>query len=155
MTLSLQEISDRLEIQDLVYRYADIIDAQRFDELRTVFTDDAHIDYAETGGAVGSVEEIIAFLKKALAVFPNTQHLNGNMQISLYGDGDGDGDTATGRVMCFNPMELDTGEGRHTFMLGVWYRDHYRRCAGGWRIARRVEEKSWHFNLPDFMQMPQ
>ena len=30
MTLSLQEISDRLEIQDLVYNYAAIIDQKRF-----------------------------------------------------------------------------------------------------------------------------
>ena len=44
--LSLQEISDRLEIQDLVWRYSEIIDAKDFDKLREdVFTADAFIDY--------------------------------------------------------------------------------------------------------------
>jgi hypothetical protein len=38
MTLSLQEISDRLELQDLVTRYADIIDRKAFAELSTIFT---------------------------------------------------------------------------------------------------------------------
>ena len=42
--LSLQEISDRLEIQDLVFRYADLIDRRQIQRLRDeVFTADAHI----------------------------------------------------------------------------------------------------------------
>ena len=44
--LSHQELSDRLEIQDLVFHYADLIDRRSFDELREVFTEDAHIDYS-------------------------------------------------------------------------------------------------------------
>lgn len=147
MTLSIQEISDRFEIQDLCYRYADIIDQKRFDELRDVFSEDAHIDYSVFGGAVGNREEIIAFLKEALSIFPNTQHLNANIQIEI------DGDNARGRVMCFNPQELDLGEsGKTTFMLGLWYVDKYRRTEAGWRITERLEEKSWTFNTPDFMQ---
>ena len=43
MALSLQEISDRLEIQDLIYNYSAIIDQKRFDDLREVFTEDAQI----------------------------------------------------------------------------------------------------------------
>ncbi|MFQ3200830.1 MAG: hypothetical protein ACI9SK_001557, partial [Zhongshania sp.] len=33
MTLSLQEMSDRFEIQDMLYHYADIIDRKAVDEL--------------------------------------------------------------------------------------------------------------------------
>jgi len=85
MTLSLQEISDRLELQDLIYNYSDIIDNKEFDRLRDIFTEDAYIDYSATGGAAGSLEEIIAFLKKAMNLFPNSQHLNGNIQIKARG----------------------------------------------------------------------
>ena len=75
--LSQQELSDRFEIQDLLYNYADIIDSQEFDKLRDIFTEDAHIDYSAFGGAVGNLEEIIEFLKSAMiGLFPNTQHLN-------------------------------------------------------------------------------
>ena len=35
MTLSLEEISDRMEIEDLVYEYAAVIDQKRFDDLRS------------------------------------------------------------------------------------------------------------------------
>lgn len=147
MTLSVQEISDRLEIQDLLFDYADMIDLKKFDDLRDVFTVDAHIDYSVYGGAVGDRETIITFLKEVMPLFPNTQHLNANMQIKV------DGDTATGRVMCFNPQEMTQGEQTQTYMLGLWYVDKYVRTNEGWRIQERVEEKSWKFNVPDSMSL--
>ena len=148
--LSLQEISDRLEIEDLCYRYAEIIDNKDFDALREeVFTADAHIDYSVFGGSVGGVEDTIAFLKQALThdAFPYHQHLNANIRVQLQGD------EASARVMCFNPQELAMPDGENClFMLGLWYVDKYRRTQTGWRITSRVEERSWTFNTPDFMQ---
>ena len=141
MTLSLQEISDRFELQDLANKYADIIDKKTFDQLRDIFTQDAYIDYSATGGAAGNLEEIIAFLKDAMTIFLNSQHLNANIQIKVSGD------EAIGRVMCFNPMETRHKDGsRNMFMCGIWYVDKYVRTPKGWRIKERVEEKSWMLN---------
>ena len=53
--MSLQEMSDRLEIQDLFARYSFAIDDRNWDALDSVFTPDAAIDYTETGGAKGNV----------------------------------------------------------------------------------------------------
>ncbi len=146
MTLSLQEISDRFEIQDMLYAYSDIIDSQDFDKLRDIFVEDAHIDYSVFGGPVGKRDEIISFLKQAMPQFTNTQHLNANIQVSI------NGNEATGRVMCFNPMEMKPSEDEtHVFMLGLWYMDKYIRTDEGWRIKERVEQKSWAFNLPEFL----
>ena len=147
MILSLQEISDRMEIQDVLFEYANIIDKKDFDRLRDIFSEDARIDYSAFGGAVGNREEIIAFLKQAMVdVFPNTQHLNANIQIKV------EGDAGIGRVMCFNPMEMKMPDGNtHVFMLGLWYVDKYVRTQKGWRIKERAEEKSWAFNTPEFM----
>lgn len=143
MTLSLQEISDRLEIQDLVFDYSAIVDQKRFEDLRSVFTEDAYIDYSAFGVPAGGREEIIAFLEKAMAMFPNHQHLNTNVQVTV------DGDVAKGRVMCLNPQEMQLPDGKtHIFMCGLWYVDEYRRTEAGWRIARRVQEKSYVFNPP-------
>jgi 3-phenylpropionate/cinnamic acid dioxygenase small subunit len=146
--LSQQELSDRFELQDLVYRYAQLIDSKAFDELREIFTADAHIDYSAFGGSVGDLEETIAFLKAAVTaeLFPDTQHLNANVQVVLHGD------TASGRVMCFNPMVMTMpGGGERTYFLGLWYQDEYRRTGQGWRICQRREQRSWVFNTPDFM----
>jgi hypothetical protein len=144
--LSLQEISDRFEIQDLIYHYADTIDRRNFDELRNIFSTDALIDYSAVGGPIGKPEEIITFLKQALAAFKTYQHLNANLQITV------NGDIGSGRVMCFNPQDLKLGKGKsQLFMLGLWYKDKYVRTKDGWRIHERVEEMSWHFNAPEFM----
>ena len=149
--LSQQEISDRLEIQDLVYHYADLVDSKQIETLRSdVFTEDAHIDYSAMGGSVGNVDETLAFLTASLTdeLFPASQHLNANVQVTI------DGDTGVGKVMCFNPMVMAMGEGEtQTILMGLWYLDEYRRTEAGWRISRREEVKSWVFNAPDFMNL--
>ena len=151
--LSLQEISDRLEIQDLGWLYSEINDAKEFDRLRDeVFTPDAHIDYSAMGGSKGDLESTIAFLHKAMKIFPAHQHLNSNHRIQ-FGEGDVPA-TATGRVMCFNPQQFEARDGEdegHIFFCGLWYVDEYVRTDAGWRIKNRVEEKSYFFNAPDFM----
>lgn len=146
MTMSLQEVSDRFEIQDLIVEYCHIIDKQLFDQLDSIFCEDAYIDYSVMGGPKGNLEEIKEFLRQALPIFKNTQHMIANYQIKI------DGDEATGRIMCFNPMQLDMAEQNDPiFFLGLWYVDKYSRTDNGWRIKERVEEKSYAFNTPDFM----
>lgn len=143
MTMSLQEVSDRFEVQDLLADYAHAIDQKDWDALDDIFTADAVIDYTVMGGPRGSLPEIKKFLAEAMSIFPHTQHLVANMQVRL------NGDEGTGRIMCHNPQMMDLGEGkRHVFLLGLWYVDKYVRTADGWRIAERVEEKSWGLNLP-------
>ena len=145
MTLSLQEISARFELQDLVFRYSEIVDRKAFEELREIFTEDARIDYRGTGGVVGNLEQTIGFLHSALGIFPNHQHLVSNTQFTI------DGDKAIGKVMCLNPMEMKVEEGTHTFLLGLWYLDEFVRTADGWFFITRSQEASWNLNLPPQM----
>ena len=148
MKWTLQRMADRFGIEDLLVEYCHIIDTKQFDRLNEVFADDAWIDYTAMGGAAGNLEEIKTFLKQAMPVFPNTQHMIANHQIRL------DGDVATGRIMCFNPMQMELGgQGRPVFFLGLWYVDEYVRTGHGWRISRRVEEKSWAFNVPSCLKL--
>ena len=140
MTLSIQEMSDRFEILDLVADYCDIIDKGNLDDLERIFTEDAFIDYSAMGGAKGTRDEIIVFLKNVLPMFISCQHMISNQQIRI------EGDSATGRIMCFNPMEIS---GNPVFFLGLWYIDEYRRTTQGWRISKRVEEKGYQFNTPE------
>ncbi len=71
-----------------------------------------------------------------------------NFQLKL------DGDKAMGKIMCFNPMELDVGDGsrNNVFFLGLWYIDEYVRTPQGWRIHARSEVKSYDYNTPEFLQ---
>ncbi|CKM33689.1 Uncharacterised protein [Mycobacterium tuberculosis] len=60
--LSVAEISDRLEIQQLLVDYSSAIDQRRFDDLDRVFTPDAYIDYRALGGIDGRYPKIKQWL---------------------------------------------------------------------------------------------
>ena len=134
--MDLQEISDRFEIQQLMIDYSTAIDSRRFDDLDRLFTPDAFIDYSASGGTQGRFPEVKAWLADILPRFPAYVHLLGNFDLKI------DGDAATGRTMCFNPMVLSE-EPKQVLYCGIWYVDEFVRTADRWRIARRVEEKSF------------
>ena len=132
--LSLEEISDRLEIQQLLIDYSTAIDQRRFDDLDAVFTSDAYIDYRAAGGIDGQFPEIKAWLSEVLPNFPAYYHMLGNVDVRVTGD------TATSRAICFNPMVMG-GDQEQIYFVGIWYVDEFVRTAQGWRMSRRVEEK--------------
>lgn len=144
--LSLQEISDRLEIQDLLASYCEAIDSRNFGALDDIFTDDASIDFTSAGGAKGNLTETKTYLKRALEQFTGMQHMLGLPVIKI------NGDTATSRTTSFNPMVIERGGQPHTFLIGLWYCDELIRTQAGWRIQSRFEEVSYFHNVPaDFM----
>ena len=138
MTLSLQELSDRLEIQDLQTAYSHAIDFRRWSELDDVFTPDAFIDYTVFGGPKGPYPEVKAFLETTMPMFGSYYHMQATSKVVL------NGDSATGVTCCYNPMVL----GDDVFTCGLWYHDKYVRTPQGWRIAERVEEKTFVKDMP-------
>jgi SnoaL-like domain len=132
--LSLEEISDRLEIQQLLVDYSTAIDQRRFDDLDRVFTPDAYIDYRAMGGIDGVYPDVKAWLEEVLPNFPVYAHMLGNLSVTV------DGDTASSRTICFNPMVLG-GDRNQILFCGLWYDDEFVRTSDGWRMSRRVEAK--------------
>jgi SnoaL-like domain len=132
--LSLEEISDRLEIQQLLVDYSTAIDQRRFDDLDRVFTPDAYIDYRAMGGIDGVYPDVKAWLKEVLPNFPVYAHMLGNFSVTV------DGDSASSRTICFNPMVLG-GDRNQILFCGLWYDDEFVRTSEGWRMSRRVEAK--------------
>lgn len=141
--MTLEEISDRLEIQQLMTDYSTAIDSKRFDDLDRVFTPDAYIDYRECGGIDGRYPEIKEYLRTGLGRFPHYYHMIGNPDIRI------DGDSATSRTICFNPIEMKLADGGTQVMfIGLWYNDRHVRTASGWRMAERCEEACYDHNVP-------
>jgi hypothetical protein len=135
MPMSMQEISDRLEIQDLMTRYSYAIDSRDWDALDRVFTPDAHIDYSVFGGSVGNLEETKQFLTEAMPNFPVYQHMVSGTTITFHGD------TADAKTQCHNPMIMSDAENPDLMVCGLWYVDKLVRTPDGWRINERVEDK--------------
>ena len=144
--LSIQEISDRLEIQELLIRYSHAVDTQDWDAFEKVFTEDAVIDYTEMGASRGGVRETRAFLEATMPTFLSYYHMVANTVLEI------DGDTARARTICHNPMVV-AGDGAepHVFFCGLWYRDILVRTPDGWRIKDRYEERSYIHNFPPEM----
>ena len=139
MTKSLRELSDRLEIQDLLVDYSYAVDRRDWDALDRIFTPDAMIDLRATGGACGDLAAIKAFLTEALAHFTVSQHLVAASKIELTGD------AATGRTMCHNPLVFAGGR---VMFVGLWYVDRFARTDDGWRISHRAQELAFFHNAP-------
>jgi SnoaL-like protein len=147
--LSLQELSDRIEIEQLIVRYSNAIDQRDWDGLDEVFTPDAYIDYRALGGIDGRYPQVKAWLGPALANFPHYCHMVGNIHIAL------EGDSARGRTLCLNPMDTPLpGGGSQVMFLGLWYLDRFARTARGWRMSERVEARCFQHNVPAHIPIP-
>ena len=58
MDEELRELVDRRAIDDLLLRYSTALDTRQWDLLDQVFTADAQIDYATSGGIKGNLEDL-------------------------------------------------------------------------------------------------
>ncbi len=149
-TLSLEEISDRIQINDLLTRYTVAIDTKDWKLLDTCFTPDAQVDYTTSGGIRGAYPEVRKWLEKALAAFSMTQHFISNSTVEI------DGDKATARTYVINPMGFPKEDGSlHIFTVGAYYNDKLVCTDEGWRIAERFEEQAFlDGSLPEALQIP-
>ena len=149
-TLSLEEISDRIQINDLLIRYTVALDTKDWELLDTCFTPDAQVDYTTSGGTKGVYPEVRKWLEKALAAFPMTQHFISNSTVEI------EGDRARARTYVINPMGFPKEDGSlHIFTVGAYYNDELVCTDAGWRIAERFEEQAFlDGTLPETLQIP-
>jgi hypothetical protein len=137
-----RELSDRLEIDDLLTRYATAVDSREWMLLDTVFTPDAVLDYRSAGGIRGSYPEVRTWLSEVLLLFTWTQHLVVNRAVTL----DNGAGTARSKSVFHNPNQMLVKEEPWLFVVGGWYHDRLVRRPEGWRITHRVEETLWWDN---------
>ena len=138
--MDLHALHDKLEIQELLARYARSVDDRDWVLYRSVFSDDAFIDYTSAGAIAGTREEVADFLEQAFTAIEWSQHYITNIEIDL------DGDAAHVRAMFYNPMQLP-GMGDASFCGGFYHHDLVR-TPDGWRSARLIEENRWFLNPP-------
>ncbi|MBS1524456.1 MAG: nuclear transport factor 2 family protein [Bacteroidetes bacterium] len=138
-----QQISDRMQIQDVLVRYCYAVDDRNWDAYRKVFTADAVIDDTKTGGIKSNVEDHITYMKRALSKILLSQHAISTVLIEITGD------TAKVRTHCSCPMKvaLENG-GTQIFFQGLWYYDKLVRTNEGWKIKDRYEDGYWNYNVP-------
>ena len=129
-----QALHDKLEIRELLARYARGVDTEDWELWKSVFTPDATLDYRSAGAPAGTRDELAAWLAAAMSTIPVKQHYITNVEIEL------DGDRAKVRAMFYNPMHLP-GLDEMSFCGGYYHHDCVR-TPEGWKSERLVEETS-------------
>lgn len=137
-------MSDEAEIACLLYRYARAVDTKDWELYRSVFTDDAVIDYSSAGIAPGSRDEIAELFSTAFTAIPWSMHYITNIEADVAGD------TAKVRAMFYNPMQL-AGMAEQSSCGGYYFHDLVR-TADGWRSRHLREDNVWFVNRPDGLQ---
>lgn len=135
-----RRLADELEIRALLSRYARAVDTKDWDLYRSVFTDDAHIDYSSAGAPAGSPDEVAAWLEAGFAAIPWSMHYITNIECDI------DGDTATVRAMFYNPMQLPGVQDQSC--CGGYYFHDLVRTPDGWRSRNLREENVWFVGKP-------
>lgn len=148
MPLSVQEMSDRFEIQDVLVGYCYAVDDRDFDRLDKYFTPDAVIDYSEMVGVKGNLTEIKAFLSASFQQVLAAQHVVSTTRYEFSEDGN----SVKTKTVCYNPMVLTNGEQTDTLVFGLWYIHELVRTAQGWRIAHLYEEKCYSLGVPEWLK---
>jgi 3-phenylpropionate/cinnamic acid dioxygenase small subunit len=133
-------MSDQEDIAGLLYRYARAVDTKDWDLYRSVFTDDAHIDYS-TAVFAGSLDDAVAFFTGDFsALVTMSMHYITNIESEI------DGDTARVRAMFYNPTQIK-GVAPLSMFGGYYYHDLVR-TPDGWRSRHLREEMTWTANSP-------
>ncbi|MEV0195647.1 nuclear transport factor 2 family protein [Nonomuraea sp. NPDC050691] len=145
--MDLCETADRLEIVDVLGRYARAVDSGRWDLLDDVFTPDAVIDYRSAGGIRGTRAEVTAWLAEVLSGWPGRLHLIGSVTITFDGPGPEGRDEAAVSAAFTDTLapsrEMVSARTAGLLRGGGWYHHRVCRTSGGWRSRELVEEQSW------------
>jgi 3-phenylpropionate/cinnamic acid dioxygenase small subunit len=138
MALELQEISDRIAIDELLVRYSRAIDSRDFDTLEGLFLPDATFD-AGSLGCPNDARGIRAMIEGTLTGLDATQHLVGKSLVEFT-----DPDTAEVRTYLISQHIRESAPGpvKHYF-LGGEYADRVVRTPAGWKIAYRRLDRLW------------
>jgi len=149
-------IADRMEIQDVIYRWCRAVDRLDFDAMRTVFHPDA-VDHH--GPFDGPVEDLIEWIRSRHRGIPFSMHQVGNMLIEFAGSDVALVETyvrTTQRYPAESMQSLDqlTGGQQGSFECGAdlftcsRYVDRFERRNGEWRISERTLVQDWKQVVP-------
>ena len=136
--MDVQSIADKLEIQEALARYARGVDTHDWELWRSVFTEDAVVDYSQSGAICGKRDEVAEFLRDVYETIPWATHYITNVEIEL------DADRAKVRAMFFNPMLLPGMDSDSS--TGGYYFHDFVRTATGWKSEHLVEQPVWFLN---------
>ena len=127
-----QELSDHIEITQVIERYFRSMDTRNFDLLESVFTPDAAMNYDVFQGVKMTYRELLPAFVSFTRQFSFLQHIGGQLLIDLSGDTA----SSSNNLRAIHVQTTNDGEENEWVVYGVYHDQHVRTDAG-WRIAER------------------
>ena len=146
MGLTIDELSAREEIRDLLHRYCKGIDLKDWALVRACFADD-HVHRHST--FVGSPDEFIGFVSAVLGTIPATHHTIGNVHFAFSDDGQSVETEAN--FVAYHFIEaghtegtpVPTGGKATDWIVAGRYCDRMEKRDGRWLIVARKAYHDW------------
>ena len=143
---------DYRAIEQLLFRYAWMVDKRKWELMDEVFAPGGTIDYASTGGpAAMPYRPCLEWLDRALKPWPINLHHITNIAVDV------DGDRGESRCYFTAPMaRLKPGGGQDVITNAGYYLDTLVRTPQGWRISARFCDMTIQIGgLPPDYEIPE
>ena len=132
---AIRALQDRIDITDVLYRYASTIDRFDLAGLRSVLADDLWAQYGNADPVVGG-DAVAAWIGEAIANVVWQHHLLSVYHVEV------DGDRASALVYHTSHQVFEDDPDTAKLLVGR-YHNELRRERDGWKISRLVLEILW------------
>jgi ketosteroid isomerase-like protein len=132
---AIRAIQDRIDITDVLYRYASTIDKFDHEGLRATLADDVTAQYGN-GDPIAGGDEVAAWIGEAIATVVWQHHLLSVYHVEV------DGDTAKALVYHTSHQVFEDDPKTAKLLVGR-YHNELRREPDGWKITRLLLELLW------------
>jgi ketosteroid isomerase-like protein len=132
---AIRALQDRMDITDVLYRYASAIDRFDHEGLRAVLADDLSAQYGNAPPVEGG-DAVASWIGEATATVVWQHHLLSVYQVEL------DGDHARALVYHTSHQLFEDDPETAKLLVGR-YHNELRREPDGWKISRLVLEILW------------
>ncbi len=138
---TIQYLTDRNALRDLMARYYQAVDRRDFDTVAACFTEDAYVHFrldqrGTTGAETRGREAILGFIR-GVARYSVTTHFMGNHLAEINGD---DAEVETYAIAHHRD---DSAKPPRYTAIALRYIDRMVRRHNGWLIAHRVMVADW------------
>jgi len=128
-------IADRIEIADLLTRFALLLDEQRWEDASTVFTDDVAVSGPR--GELHGIDQLVDLLRGAEVEGEHHQHLTTDLLVDVDGGGDSAAASANSLVYFYRD-----GQPPHR-TSGLRLDCTAVRTPAGWRLRESRTTLAW------------
>lgn len=136
VSISDRDVADRLEIIELIHRYARAIDERQWDLMEQIFAIDVDVYLNEQYEFKGR-DQIICLIRNLIEQCTFTQHLMGNHVLTMVGD------VADAQFVCRAFHRGAAERATETCEVFATYHARLSRTSEGWRATR------WEERCPD------